>query len=178
MRSIIISGLTITLMFLVFAPAFADATVIKYDPAAVLLELDTNLEMVMDFENDRVEIEEPILDKLNSNNNWSPFNLKPADWSKENSTLQKTVVFFILMDWLQTRYISKNPDRYEEANPILGPNPSLEEVDRYFAVCLIGNTLIAYLLPQKLRIRWQVISLRMQLETVNHNYNMGIKFSL
>lgn len=178
MRSIIIFGLTMTFIFLMLTPAFADVTMIKYDPAAVLLELDSNFTMVMDFENDRLEIEKTILDKQNrNNNNWYPF-IKPTDWSKENSTLQKTVVFFILMDWLQTRYISKNPDRYEEANPILGPNPSLEEVDRYFAVCLLGNTLIAYLLPQKLRIKWQVISLRMQLETVNHNYNMGIKLSL
>ncbi len=106
---------------------------------------------------------------------WKPsFNLKQTDWGKEDTSLQTAVVVFILADWAQTRYIASNPE-FIETNPILGPNPSIEEVDQYFAICALGNTAIAYFLPKKFRKWWQVLSLSTQINFVNHNYNLGVK---
>ncbi len=150
---------------------------IEYKPNTELLKFDSNVDIVMDFDNERIKTKKPV-PMQDINKGRFPLRLRRSDWNQDNSILQKTVVIFIMADWLQTRHIANNPHKFEEANRILGPNPSLGEVDRYFAFCLIGNTLIAYLLPQGLRTRWQALSLRMQAETVNHNYNMGVKFSL
>ena len=85
----------------------------------------------------------------------------------------------------QSRYLSRRigyrpgifpviPIRFSETNQFLGPHPSLDEVDRYFATCLIGNAVIAYILPRDLRRWWQALSLNMEMEFVNHNYNLGV----
>lgn len=41
----------------------------------------------------------------------------------------------IMVDWVQTRYIATH-DEYEELNPLLGRNPTLEEVNRHFIIVL------------------------------------------
>lgn len=178
MKSVKFLALAIILMLLVMTPALAETSVIEFEPGIELISFNTDLLLEHDSENEKIINKEPIFPKQNIDNGWFPFRWRPSDWSRNNSILQKSVVVFIMADWLQTRYIASNPDQYEEANPILGPNPSLGEVDRYFACCLVGNTLIAFLLPQKFRLRWQTISLSMQVGTVNHNYNMGVKMSL
>lgn len=37
-------------------------------------------------------------------------------------------------DYLQTRQIAKNPDRWHETNPALGLHPSVGRVNSYFAI--------------------------------------------
>lgn len=119
----------------------------------------------------------PVMASKNFKPDWLPFEFN-SDWDQEDSTVQKVVMLLIVADWVQTRQIASNPDRYQEMNPILGPHPDRDEVDRYFAYSIIGNTLIAYLLPKKLRQRWQASSLSMQMRVVGHNYKMGISFGL
>lgn len=41
----------------------------------------------------------------------------------------------IVIDWAQTRYIATHKE-YEEANPLLGRNPTLGEVNRHFVIVL------------------------------------------
>jgi hypothetical protein len=106
---------------------------------------------------------------------WEPIKWDDKEWKKEDTTIQTAVAVFIAADWLQTRDISSNPDKFYETNTILGAHPSLEEVDRYFVTCLVGNTLIAYVLPRDLRRWWQTISLSVEMQYVNRNYNLGIK---
>lgn len=96
-------------------------------------------------------------------------------WSKEDSFMQTIVIGLIVIDWAQTRYIADNPERYCEDNPILGKHPDIDEVDRYFAACLIGNTLIAYILPERYRKQWQTMSIWMQVCCVANNYGIGAK---
>jgi hypothetical protein len=105
----------------------------------------------------------------------APIKWNDKDWKQEDTAIQTAVTIFMAADWLQTRDISSNPDRFSETNNVLGPHPSLEEVDRYFATCLIGNAVIAYVLPRDIRRWWQTVSLNMEMEFVNHNYNLGIK---
>jgi len=50
--------------------------------------------------------------------------------------------FLLVADWGQTREIAVNP-RYREINILLGENPSLGEVDLYFATAIVGNALIS-----------------------------------
>lgn len=183
MKGVLIFGLTVIWILAVLTPVFAEAVAIDYelDDQPVTFNLDQGFEQ----ENAGGNVY-PIIQSRNlpetyvgNDHDWVPFinRWRPSDWNQDNSLLQKAITIFIIADWIQTRNIVEDP-ALEEANPILGANPSLEEVDRYFAICLIGNTLISYLLPQNLRTRWQVLSLRFQIETVNHNFNMGVKFSL
>ena len=79
----------------------------------------------------------------------------------------------LVVDMLQTRYISKNPAKFSEINIILGPQPRLIGVNIYFAVWLIGTAVAAcYGL---LVVLAMIIVL--ELITTIRNYNMGIRFA-
>ena len=41
------------------------------------------------------------------------------------------------LDWLQTLWIARNPDKTWEINVILGKHPSVARVCWYFAVCIV-----------------------------------------
>ncbi|MGE5583013.1 MAG: hypothetical protein ACM3X9_10835 [Bacillota bacterium] len=69
-----------------------------------------------------------------------------------------------MADWDQSRYIAANPGNFHH---------SLEEVDRYFAFCLIDNLIVPWMPSKKMRQWWQVISLSMEIGYVNPN-NLGI----
>jgi hypothetical protein len=43
----------------------------------------------------------------------------------------------LVVDWLQTLFIARNPDRFSETNVILGRHPSAAHVSWYFALCIV-----------------------------------------
>ena len=66
-----------------------------------------------------------------------------ANWTPADKALLATSTALLIVDWGQTRYIAKNPDRFHELNPILGRHPSVGRVNTYFATAIIGNYLLA-----------------------------------
>ena len=97
------------------------------------------------------------------------------EWTKSNTKLEATYFMLHIIDWRQTRYIAKNPDNFYEINPILGEHPSVEEVDRFAALSMLGHVTISYLLPKKWRKYWQVGTTVIKLSLIINSEIVGIK---
>lgn len=96
-------------------------------------------------------------------------------WTKTDSLYQISYSLLHVMDWGQTLEISRNPDRWEETNPILGEHPSTGSVNTYFATTLLAHAAISYLLPGEYRRIWQVLWIGIEGGTVVRNYSIGIR---
>jgi hypothetical protein len=77
------------------------------------------------------------------------------------------------IDWLQTREVAVNP-RWSEMNPILGPHPTIDEVNAYFAVTMAGHYLISRSLNPKWRKRWQYVTIGIGGANVARSVSMGV----
>jgi hypothetical protein len=86
------------------------------------------------------------------------------------------VAAVLAADWLQTREISRNPDRFYETNPVLGRHPSLSAVNAYFAAGLLAHTAVAMALPPPWRGPWQYLTFAFEAGVVAHNASLGIGF--
>lgn len=96
-------------------------------------------------------------------------------WTRADTYRQAAMITVSGADWLQTRQIAKNPDKFYEMNPILGKHPSTGEVDLYFAASLAAHTAIAMALPPKYREFWQYFWIGAEAATVAHNLDVGVK---
>ena len=96
-------------------------------------------------------------------------------WTKEDIAWQVGYTALHVIDWGQTRYIARHPWKYDELNPILGKHPSVSKVDKYFAITLVGHTVISHFLPRKYRRIWQHVSVGVEAGVVVRNYNAGIR---
>lgn len=94
-------------------------------------------------------------------------------WTKADSQRQLVYTAIHIVDWGQTRNYATR-DGYYETNPILGKNPSIQEVDTYFAATLAGHTLVSYYLPPKYRAYWQMFWIGAEFRQVTINYSIGI----
>lgn len=98
----------------------------------------------------------------------------------ESLTRQISYTALHIADWQQTRRIAAsaaNGGPWIETNPILGPQPTQAEVNRYFAATLIGHWIIAYSLPESWREPFQMGTIVLQASVVQRNYNLGISAS-
>jgi hypothetical protein len=80
----------------------------------------------------------------------------------------------IVADWLQTRQIAANPDRYYERNPLLGSQPSEERVNFSIGGALLANTILHRFLPEKCLRYYQVGIMSIEFWAVSGNYSLGI----
>jgi hypothetical protein len=100
-----------------------------------------------------------------------------ADWSKADTNRQLVFTGVAILDWSQTRYISKHPDEfYEDFNKYLGKHPTTNKVNNYFMSAIIINYGIAYALPDRYRKYWQRSSIIVETYFVARNYRLGIGF--
>ena len=100
-----------------------------------------------------------------------------ADWSKADTNRQIAFTAVTVLDWSQTRYISKHPDVfYEDFNKYLGEHPTTNKVNNYFLSAMLINYYIAYALPDKYRKYWQYASISVETHFVRNNYQLGIGF--
>ena len=81
------------------------------------------------------------------------------DWTGEDIGWGAAAAAVRLADWAQTRNIVRNPDRFREANPIIGEHPSRGRVDGSF---VLGSALLfglAHYLPEyrKSILQWFVV---------------------
>lgn len=72
-------------------------------------------------------------------------------WTTTNTVLTLTSLLAIGTDWRQSRYMSThNPSdpnmKFQETNPILGPHPTLGQVNSIFAAVIPAHLLLAYFL--------------------------------
>ena len=96
------------------------------------------------------------------------------DWSSADTKREVGYLTLHSIDWMQTRYISKNPS-YQEDNNLIGEHPSLSRVNNYFIATALLHIGVAYLLPSELREPFQYITIAIELGAVAHNYQIGIK---
>jgi hypothetical protein len=97
-----------------------------------------------------------------------------APFSEDDKLRQKAAMAGIGIDALQTKYIADNPSRFREKNSILGDHPKEGDVDKYFLMSMLGNYLLARLLPPKLRPFFQNATIGTQKNMVQNNANLGI----
>lgn len=97
-------------------------------------------------------------------------------WTKTDIALEAIYQLTCAADWLQTRYIAANPERYRELNFILGDHPSIRKVDLYFLTMGIAHCVVSHYLPKPYRSIFQVAGIVVEVDAVRHNYILGIKF--
>jgi len=102
--------------------------------------------------------------------------LFPSIVFAEKFDYEKTFVNVLLVtDWAQTRYISRNTDKFHERNLILGRYPSTTKVDTYFLTVILAYNVIEPMLSDKyskyLTRTLEVI----QIESVANNLSLNIK---
>jgi hypothetical protein len=97
------------------------------------------------------------------------------DWSDEDTTREIAYQVLSIMDYEQTKYISRNCDRYYEGNPILGRCPNGSDVDAYFLLTGLAHYGISRLLSHEQRKTWQNLTIGFQFSVVLHNVHAGIK---
>ncbi|MBU1172127.1 MAG: hypothetical protein KKD44_21440 [Proteobacteria bacterium] len=97
-----------------------------------------------------------------------------GSWNQETTARELCFLFTLSKDWQQTLDISKNPEKYSEANPFLGAHPDQGKVHTYFAGCAIAHALVAYMLPPRYSKLWQVTWIGIQSSVTEHNNNNGL----
>ena len=104
-----------------------------------------------------------------------PANAEPM--SKIDWAFQGVAATTIILDWRQTRNIVDNPNKFYEINPMLSKYPHKDKIDAYFLGSLIGNTVIARLLPNPYRRIWQIITIGYESGFIIHNVRLGVKMN-
>lgn len=97
-----------------------------------------------------------------------------GSWNQETTARELCFLFTLSHDWQQTLDISKNPDKYSEANPILGSHPNEGKVHMYFASCALTHALVAYMLPPRYSKLWQITWIGIQSSVTDHNSGNGL----
>ena len=99
-----------------------------------------------------------------------------SQWTKKDTAYELTYAVFHVVDWGQTLYVARN-DGFSELNPILGPEPSVGEVNTYFLSTLIGHFAVSYFLPEEYRRYWQIGTIILQFGITARNAALGVKVS-
>ena len=82
-----------------------------------------------------------------------------------------------LIDWGQTRYVARNPDKFQEAESawLIGKNPTVQAVDNLMIASAILHPIIAYYLPHGWREAYQYVTIGGKLNADANNAYIGIK---
>lgn len=97
-----------------------------------------------------------------------------APWKQEEAVRELGWFVLHVADWKQTRYAAKSTE-YWEVNPILGRDPTLREVDRFFIVTAGLHWLLSDILSTRDRRNWQWISIGVKGAGVWWNQSIGVK---
>ena len=106
---------------------------------------------------------------------------KAADtWSTEQKALGWTWGALQAIDYMQTRYIAKHPDRYREVGSErwIGEHPTTKEVTKYFIGSTVFKLTLMHLMPTDFpifnRTNFQYLNIVYTGSTVYHNNKIGI----
>src|SRR5690606_23306335 len=53
-----------------------------------------------------------------------PFGVAAREWTAEEQWTAAAAASLLVVDWAQTRYIAKNPEKWRELNPMLPDHPT------------------------------------------------------
>ena len=96
-------------------------------------------------------------------------------WDTTDKALGAAALTLWAVDWGQTRYIAKNPDRFYEYNQLLGEHPSVARVNNYFiGVGIAGYLLADYLSSDNRKLFLGTFAV-IELGVTSHNRYLGIK---
>ena len=96
------------------------------------------------------------------------------EWSEADKTREAVYLAVDTVDWLQTRNIARNPDKFFETNYYLGEHPSVGKVNGYFITIMLVHVGIVTALPSKYRSTFQYTSIAYEVSYVAGNYRLGI----
>lgn len=97
------------------------------------------------------------------------------EWRTADTWREVTYLTLHVIDWAQTRNISRNPEEWSEQwNKVLGEHPSTARVDRYFAFTAIAHIGIVRALPKEWRAPFQYVTISVEVVSDVHNYTFGI----
>jgi len=97
------------------------------------------------------------------------------EWGWQDTSLELAHTALGLVDWYQTRRIAASDGRWHEHNPLLGPHPTVAQVDAYSLACFILHPIVSAALPRPYRTWWQVLSIGLEVGCVSVNYHIGIR---
>jgi hypothetical protein len=105
-----------------------------------------------------------------------------AEWTTQDTVFELTSLSLISIDAWQTytflytgNYKQKG---HHEDNPILGKYPAKQKFFTYWTTCIIGHSIVSYILPKPYRSFWQFFWIGAELKTIHHNYQMGVRLKL
>jgi len=96
-------------------------------------------------------------------------------WEGTDYVLVGATLAALAVDWGQTRHVAKNPERFDELNPVLGTTPSTKRVDAYFMGAMLGTVAVAHLLPRDYRRLFLSGTLTVELAAIENNRSIGVK---
>jgi hypothetical protein len=101
-------------------------------------------------------------------------------WTTQDTVLQLTAVSTIMIDAWQTWTFLHHPNfpGQSETNPFLGTHPSNKRFFTYWGTCVIGHSIISYILPKPLRGFWQFFWIGAELKTIHWNYQVGVRLKI
>jgi len=96
-------------------------------------------------------------------------------WTKENTALEAVNFSANVVDYLQTKRIANNPDKWYEKNHFLGEHPSTGQVNIIFPLLYLAKLTLSIATPNPYRYYLQGLWIGISGETIRENYNKGIK---
>lgn len=100
-----------------------------------------------------------------------------ADWDTTDKVLAVSAMTVTTLDWMQSRYIAKNPTLYQENNTLLGEHPSVGRVNTYFMGSILAGTAAAYVVPSEYRKYLLGGIMLMEVDAVTRNKRIGIRLA-
>ena len=106
----------------------------------------------------------------------SPFTANADSWTAADKAFAGAFLGALGSDYLQTRQISREPDRcYEQNNPLLGDQPSMARVNLVFLTTAVITMGTAHFLPSKWRKVLLATGTMVEASFVAHNARIGLK---
>lgn len=90
------------------------------------------------------------------------------------STMEVVTDLVLVADWSQSRQITEIDD-IKEGNMLLGEDPSEGRVNTYFASCLVLNTVIHRVIPDRYLKYYQTTLIGIQVSYISNNYSLGVE---
>jgi hypothetical protein len=95
-------------------------------------------------------------------------------WTKGDTARHAVLTGTMLIDALQTAKIAREPQRWQEHNPVLGRHPSEDWVAVYFGAAYLLTTLMAIALPPPWRAAWQYVVIGVETACIGNNMSIGL----
>jgi hypothetical protein len=115
-----------------------------------------------------------------------------ADWTATDTTLLGSALALTAIDWGQTRYMAKtmytekwnfdgtpavSARSHYETNPLLGREPRLKTIDRYFPAAMLGTAVLSVVMPTTYRRTFLGGVILLESAVVLRNHQIGLRVS-